>query len=257
MNVVVAGGGTIAPIDDVRHLANVSTGRMAAMISEACLDRGATVWHIHTPSAAMPLKRLATLDLDTTDPAGELDRLGRLADHWATVKDRLRLVPLARGTVDEYQAALRAVLESRAIEIAFLPIAVSDYLPEPVPGKIDSDSESLIIACRRAPKVIRMVRDWSPSVYLVGFKLLSGVPREVLVGEAERGCLINRADLTVANDLDTVAAGRHELLLVRPGLPVETLEAGPDLAVQLVDRVASWALEPGGPRWRVGEGAMP
>ncbi len=256
MNVVVAGGGTIAPIDDVRHLANVSTGRMAAMISEACLDRGATVWHIHTPSAVAPYQRHATLDL-AADPAAELDRLGRLVDLWATVKDRLHLVPLARGTVDEYQAALRAVLESRAIEIAFLPIAVSDYLPEPVPGKIGSDSESLIIACRRAPKVIRMVRDWAPSVYLVGFKLLSGTPRDVLVREAERACLTNRADLTVANDLATVREGRHELHLVRPGLPVVTLDAGPDLALRLVDRAASWALEPGGPRWSAGKGAMP
>ena len=29
--------------------------------------------------------------------------------------------------------------------------------------------------CRRTPKVIRSVRDWAPSVYLVGFKLLSNV----------------------------------------------------------------------------------
>ena len=36
MNVVVTGGGTIAPIDDVRNLANVSSGRFSAMI--ACID---------------------------------------------------------------------------------------------------------------------------------------------------------------------------------------------------------------------------
>ena len=41
MNVVVTGGGTIAPIDDVRLMTNVSSGRFAAAITEACLDRGA------------------------------------------------------------------------------------------------------------------------------------------------------------------------------------------------------------------------
>ena len=40
MNVVVTGGATIAPIDDVRLMTNVSSGRFAAAITEACLDRG-------------------------------------------------------------------------------------------------------------------------------------------------------------------------------------------------------------------------
>ena len=40
MNVVVTGGGTIAPIDDVRLMTNVSSGRFAAAITEAWLDAG-------------------------------------------------------------------------------------------------------------------------------------------------------------------------------------------------------------------------
>ena len=35
MNVVVTGGGTIAPIDDVRLMTNISSGRFAAAITEA------------------------------------------------------------------------------------------------------------------------------------------------------------------------------------------------------------------------------
>ena len=52
-------------------------------------------------------------------------------------------------------------------------MAVSDFEPEPYAGKLSSDAESLVVHCRRTPKVIRSVRDWAPSVYLVGFKLLS------------------------------------------------------------------------------------
>ena len=65
MNVVVTGGGTVAPIDDVRQIANVSTGRFSAAISEACLKRGATVWHVHTPQAQLPFIRNARFDLTT------------------------------------------------------------------------------------------------------------------------------------------------------------------------------------------------
>ena len=82
MNVVVTGGATIAPIDDVRLLTNVSSGRFAAAITEACLERDARVWHIHSRSAELPLLRLARFDLDAAEPALELDRLMKLRDRW-------------------------------------------------------------------------------------------------------------------------------------------------------------------------------
>jgi phosphopantothenoylcysteine synthetase/decarboxylase len=237
MNVVVTGGGTIAPIDDVRSIANLSSGRFSAMITEACLNRGATVWHVHAPSAQLPLIRSARFDLDTADPAAESARLDALRLRWRGVRDRLHLVPLGRGGVAEYAETLCRVLTDRPIDVAFLAMAVSDYEPEPVAGKIDSDGRSLSIQARRAPKVIQSVRDWSPRVYLVGFKLLSRVEPEELIRAAEKACRANRADLTVANDLQTLREGRHTVHLVRPGLPNETLGPGESLADDLVDRV--------------------
>ena len=58
---------------------------------------------------------------------------------------------------------------------------------------------------------------------------------------AEDACRVNRADLTVANDLQTLRQGRHTLHLVRPGAEPETLEPGDDLADRLVDRIMTWA----------------
>ncbi len=241
-NVVVTGGGTIAPIDDVRLITNVSSGRFAAAITEACLDREAAVWHIHTPPALLPLVRYARFELDSPDPAAEVDRLMRLRERWQSVRDRLHLVSLEVGTVAEYQQTLQRTLQERSIDVVFLAMAVSDFEPEPRAGKISSEAaESLDLHCTRTPKVIRLVRDWSPSVYLVGFKLLSGVSPEVLIRQAEIACRANRAQLTVANDLELIRQGRHTLQLVRPGFEPETLPAGADLADRLVDRVFSWA----------------
>ncbi len=239
--VVVTGGGTIAPIDDVRLLTNVSSGRFAAAITEACLDRGAYVWHIHTPAAQLPLKRLAAFDLDAANPATELLRLARLREKWLSQRDRLRLVPLELGNVGDYAATLEKVLHSQAIDIVFLPMAVADFEPQPQPGKISSDAESLVLHCRRTPKVIRLVRDWSPSVYLVGFKLLSHASPDELIHRALAAGRDNRADLTVANDLQTLRQGRHTIHLVRPGHDPETLDPGDDLARRLVDRVLAWS----------------
>ncbi|WP_165067692.1 phosphopantothenoylcysteine decarboxylase domain-containing protein [Paludisphaera rhizosphaerae] len=242
MKVVVTGGGTSAPIDDVRVITNVSTGRTAAAITEACLGLGDEVWHIHAPLAELPLLRFARCDLNA-DPQTERDRLDDLRRRWLAERDRLHLLPLKVGTVAEYSQALRAALSDGAIDVAFLPMAVSDYEPEARAGKISSKIDDLSIPLRRTPKVIRSVRDWAPSVYLVGFKLLSGVPTEELIQRAHDACLLNRADLTVANDLKDVQAGRHTLHLVRPGQPTETLSPGPDLAARLVERVRTWARE--------------
>lgn len=237
MNVVVTGGGTIAPIDDVRVIANVSSGRLSAALSEACLRQGANVWHIHAPTAQLPLLRHARFDLDTREPDAEHARLDRLRDDWLRNRERLHLRPLRRGDVAEYAESLKTELTSRPIDVVFLAMAVSDFQPDPVSGKIDSDADSLVIRAHRAPKVIRSVRDWSPGVFLVGFKLLSGVPVNELVRAAETACQVNRADVTIANDLETVQAGRHTVHLVRPGHVAETISPGVDLADRVVSRI--------------------
>jgi phosphopantothenate---cysteine ligase (CTP) len=241
MNVVVTGGGTIAPIDDVRYIANASSGRFSASISEACLRRGASVWHIHAPAAELPLLRAACCDLDAPDPDAERARLDALREEWQGVRGRLRLVPLRQGGGADYAETLRRVLTDRPIDVAILAMAVSDFEPEPFAGKIDSDLASMTILARRAPKVIRSVRDWSPGVFLVGFKLLSRVEPAELIRAADSACRTNRADLTVANDLQTLREGRHTIHLVRPGYPAETLGPGGEIAEALVDRVFALA----------------
>jgi phosphopantothenate-cysteine ligase len=138
---------------------------------------------------------------------------------------------------------LRGVFDGQPIDVAVLAMAVSDFEPEPYAGKVSSDAESLDVRCRPTPKVIRSVRDWAPAVYLVGFKLLSGASREELIRRGEDACRVNRADLTVANDLQALRQGRHALHLVRPEAEPETLEPGEDLADRLVARILAWAGE--------------
>lgn len=241
MNVLVTGGGTIAPIDDVRTITNLSSGRFAASIGESCLAHGAQVWYVHSPTAQIPLVRSARFDLDSREPRAELERLGRLQEDWKAVRGRLHLAPLRTGTVADYAETMRHLLTTQPIDVAFLAMAVSDYEPIPHSGKISSDDDVLVLKCHRTPKVIRFVRDWAPSIYLVGFKLLSRAGIADLLDQAEAAGRTNRADLTVANDLQTLVAGKHTVHLVRTGHPVETLEPGPDLADRLVERVLSWA----------------
>ncbi len=240
MNILVTGGGTVAPIDDVRQITNASSGRFSSAITEAALRRGARVWHLHTPGALVPFHEGTRFDPDA-DFSGEIDRLRSLKAGRDAARDRLTLVPLREGTVPEYAETLRALLAAQPIDVAFLAMAVSDYAPVPEPGKLPSDDEELVLHCRRLPKVIGSARDWAPDVYLVGFKLTSGATDDELIARARRANEATRADLTVANDLKPYREGRHTIHLVRPGRPVETLGPGSDLAGRLVERVWVWA----------------
>ncbi|WZO96768.1 phosphopantothenoylcysteine decarboxylase [Isosphaeraceae bacterium EP7] len=240
-NVVVTGGGTVAAIDEVRQIANRSTGRMAASIAEACLGRGASVWHVAAPGSQLAFERRAQLDLDAADPAVEFRRLERLRAEWLAVRDRYHPVRLKRGTVDDYARRLEETLKERPVDIVFLAMAVSDFEPEPAEGKIRSEADSLVIRCRPTAKVIRKVRDWAPDAYIVGFKLLAGATTAELVEEARRALVVNRADLTVANDQRTVTEGRHTIHLVREGGPVETYAMPEPIAERLVERSLEWS----------------
>jgi phosphopantothenate-cysteine ligase len=253
MRIVVTGGGTVAPIDDVRVITNLSSGRFAATITEACLRRGAEVWHIHAPTAQLPFQRLARFDLNAIDPDVELNRLIQLRLEWRGVRERLHLEPLVQGTVRDYAATLERVLRSERIDVAFLAMAASDFEPVPVAGKLDSDAENVCIHAVRSPKVIQSVRDWAPGIFLVGFKLLSRVDEADLVQEAEIACRAQRADVTVANDFQTLREGRHTIHLVRPDHAPETLGPAPDLAERLVDRILAWA----GPRSQIPQPSEP
>jgi phosphopantothenate-cysteine ligase len=213
-SVLVTGGGTIAPIDDVRVIANVSTGRFASQISQALLETGAAVWHVATPAAATP---------KPSSPGA------------------LHLRPLPRGTVAEYAQEIQSILTSQRIDIAILAAAVSDFEPVPAPGKIDSDRDELVIRCRPAPKIIEQVKRWAPRVFLVGFKMLSGATDEALIAAARRSITRTGADLVVANDLRVVHTPEHRVFLVDAGGHVETIGPGVHIARALVAHVLNAA----------------
>ncbi len=151
-----------------------------------------------------------------------MTRLDHLRAEWLRSRERLHLMPLRTGTVSEYAATLRHVLTERPIDVAMLAMAVSDFEPDPFPGKIDSqsDAQGFLIHAHYTPKVIRSVRDWAPEVFLVGFKLLSRADPAELIAAADEAGRVNRADLTVANDLRTVRDGQHTVHLIRSGAPL-------------------------------------
>lgn len=202
LTAIVTAGGTREPIDDVRVVSNLSSGRLGAAIAIALIEQGVRT----------------TLITGGIVPA---------------MNHRGLTVVQIRSTVD-LQAALDSALETPP-SLLFMAAAVSDYAPVPHQGKIRSNTDELVIRMTKNPKILPTLRARCPDSVLVGFKLLSGVTKSELVGVAHQQAVDNHLDATVANDLQDLTPDCHPAVLVRPGTdPISISGTKTQLAYKLV-----------------------
>jgi phosphopantothenoylcysteine synthetase/decarboxylase len=202
MNTLVTAGNTLVPIDRVRCITNIFTGRTGAAIALHAQKRGHTV----------------TLLTSHPETVAETPR-----ERWAVVR---------YCTFTDLQA-LMADLVRGGLDVVIHSAAVSDYLADgiysPAPNtrfqptdgiwhstdgrapalvdraaaKVKSDEPELWLRMVRAPKLIDAIRaDWGFRGTLVKFKLEAGIGDEQLLDIAERSRRHSDADLMVANTLE-------------------------------------------------------
>lgn len=204
MNILITAGNTIVPIDRVRCLTNVFTGRTGAAIARCAWERGHSV-------------TLLTSHPEAVDNPPHCER-------WTILRYR---------TFADLQSLMRELVTGSELDAVIHCAAVSDYLaggiyaptegtrflPESgrwdsdsttgpkmidrAAGKIKSDEPELWLRLIRAPKLIDCIRgDWGFRGLLVKFKLEVGVSDEQLLAIAERSRQQSAADLMVANTLE-------------------------------------------------------
>ncbi len=189
--ILVTAGGTKVRIDDVRFVGNFSKGKFGLAIAREFVARGADVHLLASDDA--------------------IDREGlRKAHPFA------RLTPFAY--FEDFRDGLYRAIEEEKPDVIVMAAAVSDWLCADAQSvKIDSSAEELALRFVRAPKLIASLRErCGVGTFLVGFKLLSGAPREELMAKAHRQVRGNRLNLTVANDLGEIRDGQHPVVLVTP-----------------------------------------
>lgn len=182
---VITAGGTREPVDDVRVLANRSTGRFGQALARALATLGAEVVLVGSTSMVRPARPLPP-----------------------------SVTPVPYTTTDDLSAALREALSSPT-DLVLMAAAVSDYRPVPADGKIPSDATSRTLTLHRTPKLLDHLRDWAgDEATLVGFKLLSGVTGDRLLSVARAQIARARLDHCVANDLSELGGADHPAYLV-------------------------------------------
>ncbi len=200
MRVLVTAGNTLTPVDKVRVLTNVFSGRTGANIATEARRRGHEVLLLTSkPETAgdVPVRAYSTYD-DLAEAMTELILGGR----WDAI--------IHAAAVSDY-----AVAGVYALDADGLPrVDVSA-------GKVKSSHGELWLRLTPTPKLVDRIRpEWGFRGTLVKFKLEVGLGEDELLAVAERSRLASGADLMVANTLETMAdraylgpiAGRYERL---------------------------------------------
>lgn len=233
MEVIVTSGGTIARIDDVRHIGNFSEGTTGARIAEEFLRRGTGVHFVYNKKSRRPFRQ--DLVIDANRPLEEeFGRTRAVYEEFQRHVSRLHEVPFE--TFEEYYEAVKNLLTTLPADAIILAAAVSDYGTRPREGKIRSDMDEMRIDLVKYPKVIALVKQWQPRVFQVGFKLLSRVTREELIESAYQHGIQNRSDLTVANALLEGDFRKRMPVIITPEKELIPVSMG-ELPVRLVDLV--------------------
>lgn len=208
MRVLVTAGNTQAPIDRVRCITNIFTGRTGAGIALRAYERGHAVTLLTSHPEVVDRLRGAV------EPA---------ADRWQVRRYK---------TFDDLQGQLAELVPAPGLDVFIHSAAVSDYrcdgvfapsggtafdptsgrwsggdagpaMTDMAAGKVKSSEPELWVRLVRAPKLVDQVRQpWGFAGVLVKFKLEVGVSEERLLEIAEASRRQSAADLMAANTLE-------------------------------------------------------
>lgn len=242
MNVLVTAGNTQTPLDRVRAITNIFSGRTGTRIALEAHRRGHRV----------------TLLTSQTGVVAEL----AVALPVLPGDDRWDIVPYR--TYDDLDAAMAESITSGGFDAVVHCAAVSDYRPVghfiPAPGtsltaehrwvagsgeptmlpadagKVRSHHPELWLRLEPTAKLIDSVRSsWGFAGVLVKFKLEVGATEAELMAVAESSRRHSRADAIVANTLE----GMHEFALIGDDAGRFVRIDRADLAGAVVDRLES------------------
>ena len=227
MKILVTSGGTSEAIDQVRSITNHSTGRLGKVITETLLKAGHQVCLITTQQALKPeLHPNLTMIVikNTSDLLQEMKRIVpdyQVLIHSMAVSD---YSPVYMTGLDQVQASqdLSEFLHKKNMET-----------------KISSKDEVQVLFLKKNPKIISLVKEWNPSIHLIGFKLLVDVTKEHLIQIARESLEKNQADIIVANDLTQINAEQHIAYLVEKA-SFQTASSKQEIADLLLKKIQSY-----------------
>lgn len=227
MKILITSGGTSEAIDSVRSITNHSSGRLGKIITETLLKAGHEICLITTPQAVKPASHSNLTIIEIKNTADLLQSMkDKIVDfqvliHSMAVSD---YTPVYMTGLDEVQSSqdLTELLDKKNQET-----------------KISSKKDVQVLFLKKNPKIISLVKEWNPSIHLIGFKLLVDVSQEYLIQIARESLEKNKADIIVANDLTQINAEQHIAYLVEKA-NFQTASCKQEIADFLLKKIQSY-----------------
>lgn len=216
MKIIITAGGTSEKIDNVRKITNSGSGKLAMTIANEILDKYYekldTLYYICTKGAFRPThEKVKIIEIEgTLELKNEVEKLlnNEKIDYF-----------IHSMAVSDYMVSYisNATLLAKTIKESNNPdlVEVIKNNKNIISGtKISSYEDNLIIMLRPTPKIISLIKDISPNIFLVGFKLLDNSTDEELIEIATKLLKKNKCNLVVANDLANIRQGNHKAFII-------------------------------------------
>jgi phosphopantothenate-cysteine ligase len=241
--ILITSGGTKVAIDRVRHVGNMSRGTFGAKIAQAFLKSSnlSELLFLKAKGSRSPFQVNINWAGGWASAVTGLDEADRLCELYQ--RNSSRYYEWDYKDFQDYLVKIKEAVDKDPWDLVILAAAVSDFtVANYVDGKIRSKDE-LSIQLTPAPKIISLIKQWRPSVKLVGFKLLVDSTDEQLIEAAQKSAVENDCAFVVANDLRDIQQGKHRLLLVNKDGCFKRSETDPSNPNHLAEVVAQTALE--------------
>lgn len=232
--IIITAGGTSEKIDNVRKITNSSSGKLGMTIANHLLKQNddLTIYYVCSKNSLRPNnERVNIVEIE-----GTIDLKNRIENLLLNEKIDYFIHSMAVSDyMTDYVTSLERIKQSVKnnddLDEAFSNIEIING------SKISSYEDNLVIVLKPTPKIISIIKDLSPSTYLVGFKLLDGVSKEELIDVAKKLRDKNKCDLVVANDLSTIRNGEHIAYIIDKNNEIEESHGKEDIAKKLVRRM--------------------
>lgn len=206
--ILITAGPVWVPIDKVRVITNIFSGKLGLIIANLAHTLGADVTLLMGPGKILvPAKKLSRFKI---------------------IKFRY---------FDELLELVKTHVGSKRYDVIIHSAAVSDYRPIFVKrGKIKSGKKELSIRLKPTIKIVDLIKKIDPDIFLVKFKLEVGLSQQELINIAYRSMIQSNADLIVANDFQTVTRGHknHVAFIINPQKLIKKITGKEKIADELL-----------------------
>ena len=231
--IVITSGGTSERIDNVRKITNSSSGKLGMTIVNHLLEKeDVLIYYVCSKKALKPSDdRVTIIEIDDTIELKNTVQKLLTEEHIDFFIHAMAVSDYMTDYVTTIDKIKKSINNYENIDEAFENI-------ETLGGsKISSYEDNLVIVLKPTPKIISIIKDLSPTTFLVGFKLLDGVSKNELISVAKQLRDKNNCDLVVANDLSSIRNGNHTGFIIDKEDTVEEAHGKEDIAKHLVKKM--------------------